>query len=154
MLAYQNPTFQTEIETPIDTIKKAISTVFLAKKPKYVNTLNNELLNTFSCETMYYLSLVRLSIQLQKIDENKTIFKIESQSPLGGCTKQALQLVMDTFIAEMTDAVTGKLKVIQKPIQESDPKEIKKELIGRIVIIYSIAAILLALVIWLYFFKK
>jgi hypothetical protein len=101
MLVYQNPTFQTEIEKPIDDLKSAVNTVFAAKKSRYVKPKQNELLNIFSCNLMVGLTLIELKIQLQKIDENKTLFKIEAQSPLGGALNQTLQRIMDEFITDI-----------------------------------------------------
>ena len=90
MLAYQNPVFQTEIDKSIGDLKTA-----------------NDIFNTYNFSTMDLLTLINISIQLQKVDTEKTVFKIETQSPLGGGLKGTLQRVLDKFVSELTDILSN-----------------------------------------------
>lgn len=148
MLAYQNPTFQTTIEKPIDIIKQAIKTVFIIKKTKYTVPENNELLNTFSCRVLRGLTLVKMNIQLEKVDDSHTIFKVEVQSPLGGGSKEILQLVLDSFLADVTDAVSGKFETGSPSVQfEQLPKNNNGKQGGIAVI--AVIIIIVAVIFWI-----
>ena len=107
MLAYQNPVFQTEIDKSIGDLKTAIDGLLQLKKAKYINVKKNDIFNTYNFSTMDLLTLINISIQLQKVDTEKTVFKIETQSPLGGGLKGTLQRVLDKFVSELTDILSN-----------------------------------------------
>ena len=65
---------------------------------------------------MDFLSLFDLKFQLQKIDDQKTLFKIEAMSPLGGATKQSLQRNMDNFVKDLSAALMGEMIITEKPV--------------------------------------
>lgn len=145
MLAYQNPIFETEIDKPLEEIKKAINTVFIAKKTKYVEQKINTLLNTFSCDTMFILTLVRLHMQIQKVDNNKTKLKIEAQSPLGGGSKQTLQKVLDDFLELLTQSIEGKL--IESDYRHTSGESLSKKSQLRILVVLAVVALAAAFII-------
>jgi hypothetical protein len=150
MLAYQNPVFQTEIDKPIADLKKAVLVVFNAKSTRYIKPLKNDVLNTFSCNVTSFITLIELKIQLQKMTESKTLFRIEAQSPLGGGLKERLQRVMDEFIKDFTDAIIGKLVVPKKILlSQEDLKKLKKKKLKVGIILWAI--IIVAIILFIRF---
>ncbi len=145
----QAPRKEITLDYALMKVKETINSTFRLAGQRLLD--KNDVLNTYRIALVHGLNTAILTIQLNKVEENKTSCLFEIFNTVdSGIQPATLTGMMDKYLQLFTDLLTGKLKVVEKT-QTQIAEERKK---SNKFLIYLIIGGIAFVILFLLFLKR